>query len=551
MRLQKRWIIIVVSLLALTLACQGLLPQAAPTLETAPPPAEAATPTVFAPPPTLPSPITLTPTDSPASPTPSPQPLARVPPEQVFTALVVTGADGAAAFNDPLSGHTLTLAVQDGVTQAALPGMQVWFVSNGPEALVVAVDPNGVYAPLAEMLGYEELSALGRPGHGKLASPPVSGSLAYVLTAVKYEDVKQTEQAWGAYFSNMPPTDIWAETWSEVCAASGEQASISAELTGAVFALSAPDPPSVMSDMATDGAQIFLAANAQGAPVWAAGRAPSVVRWRVAAIRGGAPQLVTPIGYCLEPLDQTAEQSVLDWVRYGIAQESVFPFAALAAEDVGYAVYIEGGQGNTAEEFLAHLDARLSSGPQCEAVSRDGDTLQVWTSGWKPPWEMVESCYVECATLDPPYQSNEAAFFLYEVDGLWSLRAVWLNDASLWTDVYGVQLVSCDTPFAEIPLGPAPTPVPATCPGSPPQRMVVDARGFVCTQADQLIVRSGPSRAASEVIRLAPGTYFTVTGGPACADDWSWWKIRTDDGVVGWVAEGGDAVDPYFVCPVR
>jgi hypothetical protein len=88
-----------------------------------------------------------------------------------------------------------------------------------------------------------------------------------------------------------------------------------------------------------------------------------------------------------------------------------------------------------------------------------------------------------------------------------------------------------------------------SCPGAPKQRLEVGRRGYVCTQYDRVIVRTEPRKRGDEITRLVPGTYFKVTDGPACANNWSWWKIRTDDGIKGWIAEGGDDVDPYFICP--
>jgi hypothetical protein len=89
------------------------------------------------------------------------------------------------------------------------------------------------------------------------------------------------------------------------------------------------------------------------------------------------------------------------------------------------------------------------------------------------------------------------------------------------------------------------------CPGAPSQRVSVGERGRVCTKEDRLIVRQTPGSNGSEITRLVPGTYFTIVGGPQCSDHWSWWKIETVDGIVGWVAEGGDNIDPYFICPIR
>lgn len=89
------------------------------------------------------------------------------------------------------------------------------------------------------------------------------------------------------------------------------------------------------------------------------------------------------------------------------------------------------------------------------------------------------------------------------------------------------------------------------CPGAPPQRVQQGERARVCTAYDRLIVRVRPQASSAEVARLDPGTYVTIVDGPQCADDWSWWKIEMDSGEYGWVAEGGDSVDPYFICPAR
>jgi hypothetical protein len=98
---------------------------------------------------------------------------------------------------------------------------------------------------------------------------------------------------------------------------------------------------------------------------------------------------------------------------------------------------------------------------------------------------------------------------------------------------------------------PAPTLADASsCPGAPPQRMTVTQRGFVCTKSDPVLLRSAPNRSANRLTDLRPGTGFLIIGGPSCANNWSWWQVELDSGVIGWIAEGGDAVDPYFICPL-
>jgi hypothetical protein len=89
-----------------------------------------------------------------------------------------------------------------------------------------------------------------------------------------------------------------------------------------------------------------------------------------------------------------------------------------------------------------------------------------------------------------------------------------------------------------------------SCPGAPPQRMALSQRGYVCTKSDDVRLRDAPFRSANTINYLPVGSQFTVLDGPSCADNWSWWQIRTDYGVTGWIAEGGDQVDPYFICPM-
>ncbi len=52
-------------------------------------------------------------------------------------------------------------------------------------------------------------------------------------------------------------------------------------------------------------------------------------------------------------------------------------------------------------------------------------------------------------------------------------------------------------------------------------------------------------------MRIPPGTSMMIIDGPVCSDNWSWWKIRLNDGSEGWVAEGGDQTDPYYICPIK
>lgn len=89
----------------------------------------------------------------------------------------------------------------------------------------------------------------------------------------------------------------------------------------------------------------------------------------------------------------------------------------------------------------------------------------------------------------------------------------------------------------------------SSCPGAPPQQIVVGERAYVCTQSESVRVRLTAGVLGEELTRLSTGTSFKVVKGPRCSDNWSWWRIRTGDGIVGWISEGGDEKDNYFICP--
>jgi len=89
----------------------------------------------------------------------------------------------------------------------------------------------------------------------------------------------------------------------------------------------------------------------------------------------------------------------------------------------------------------------------------------------------------------------------------------------------------------------------SSCPGAPPQRLQVNKMAHVCTSKDVVNLRSGPGKSYNTLKSLVPGADITVIGGPKCANNWSWWQVRTESGFTGWLTEGGDSVDKYFLCP--
>lgn len=60
-------------------------------------------------------------------------------------------------------------------------------------------------------------------------------------------------------------------------------------------------------------------------------------------------------------------------------------------------------------------------------------------------------------------------------------------------------------------------------------------------------VRNGPGTDERILGRIEINELFLVLEGPVCADDYAWYRIRSRNGLEGWLAEG-DRVN-YYVEP--
>jgi len=88
-----------------------------------------------------------------------------------------------------------------------------------------------------------------------------------------------------------------------------------------------------------------------------------------------------------------------------------------------------------------------------------------------------------------------------------------------------------------------------SCQGAPPQRLKVNEMAYVCTASDTVKLREGPDKDYPILKSLVPGADLKIIGGPKCSDNWSWWQVETESGFHGWMSEGGDSTDKYFLCP--
>lgn len=90
--------------------------------------------------------------------------------------------------------------------------------------------------------------------------------------------------------------------------------------------------------------------------------------------------------------------------------------------------------------------------------------------------------------------------------------------------------VPTDTPLP----APTATPVPVIATGG---EVVVQG-----TAGEQLRLRAGPALDNVTLRILNEGTRLKVLEGPEASDGFQWWRVQTDDGLIGWVA--GDWLVP-------
>ena len=82
------------------------------------------------------------------------------------------------------------------------------------------------------------------------------------------------------------------------------------------------------------------------------------------------------------------------------------------------------------------------------------------------------------------------------------------------------------------------------------QRLQVGSRGWINLEPPLLPTRIRSAPSGETIAVIEPGTSFTVLSGPTCnAIGTSWWEVRTDDGIVGWLPEGDK--NGYYIDPLE
>ena len=476
-----------------------------------------------------------------------------------------TNSQGRIVFADPLTKQSVNISVADISTHKPLKNISVTTLSNGTELLLLAVDPSGEYAPTIKEVQYNELGANPDYQVAKLAAPTKQG-IEFVLLLIAIVEIEHNFKDWWEFAQDLPDLERWGFASQDYCVTNDQTTAGLKALSGTILiffppldkAFSQLNDDIIVTFLTTMGDTAF--GNLFIAQIEKLGLSfrPAIVKWRVYSLDGKIPYLpVRPVGWCLEPLEQSKPQSIIDWIKYGISKKNLYPFKVLVLDDgVSYVNYIEGGQSIPKHVFLSDVEDRLSSNPQCVGYVNADGTLQIWTSGWLPSWEMTELCYAGCQSLNPPWESNNAGFFLYPSDNGFTIGTVWINgyDNGLWEDVYHYQMASCDQLYSSLsnPDTNSAKILPIDqCPGTLPSRLRVGEYAYVSLNPPLANrVRRGAGKDYEIIGEIQPGKVIEILDGPKCSNNWTWWNVRdiTTD-IIGWTAEGDS--EGYWLIPCK
>ncbi|NDJ75176.1 MAG: SH3 domain-containing protein, partial [Chloroflexi bacterium] len=87
------------------------------------------------------------------------------------------------------------------------------------------------------------------------------------------------------------------------------------------------------------------------------------------------------------------------------------------------------------------------------------------------------------------------------------------------------------------------------CLGAPEPQVTVGDVVIVTEEPDiALNIRQEPNLTANILTEVPPGETFQITGGPFCEGGYLWWRVRLDNDIEGWAAEG--TLAGYFYEPL-
>ena len=193
---------------------------------------------------------------------------------------------------------------------------------------------------------------------------------------------------------------------------------------------------------------------------------------------------------------------------------------------------------------LSIIEEHLNGALKCEGIQYESRNLAIFYSGWDPEW-------VDCS--NPDNVSDTAGFlFSREFGGDFKLSKIQVSTMEGynspccgWEGEIPYNKISCE-------VEKIPDIEQAVCPDALPQRLKIGGKGIVCSPQGAIGYIYEPGDAGPFDLTPVPyGTEFEVFSGPFCIGDGkSWYYIGNPKHIFGYVAEGGNEEEGYFLCPL-
>lgn len=173
------------------------------------------------------------------------------------------------------------------------------------------------------------------------------------------------------------------------------------------------------SDFTPGKHTITLEVAAQGDNSWSA---PSVLEANFSLEGGVSAPTPTQITSELPPLNRQDYYSVLQWIKYAMANNDVSVFEKLTPGDLTQLIdEVNASATLKRAEFLSGLSKRLPNKPQCDFYILSDKRLTIQTNTWSPEWEMKEFCHLSCSPMNPPLLNSSIVFSLELRDVGWAI----------------------------------------------------------------------------------------------------------------------------------
>jgi len=127
-----------------------------------------------------------------------------------------------------------------------------------------------------------------------------------------------------------------------------------------------------------------------------------------------------------------------------------------------------------------------------------------------------------------PVVETEAASADLAAGEAQAVEALRLSPLNREEGTWGIALVGADNDSLLVAFGAARALDPAWPIGQP---------ALVHTPADTLNLREAPGLASRRITEMSNETRVVIIGGPQQADNLNWWRVRLEDGTVGWAAD--------------